>query len=324
MSNDEMTMMNTETQLSALAVEVRRTLSAAQAMHLDQLELRIRDQRERFTQGLLEVGRCLNEAKDAEIVPHGYWVDWVAANTGLNIRSAQRLMRAAREIPKTSALSLLDFSKVSALLALPAEEREDFARDADAEHATLRQLEAAIREKKEAEQRAEAAERDMRDAQFRAKIEKDDKEKALRRANQLGAMLDNARNNPTVVEREVIPADYEAMKARDLAAADRIREAEDYAEAQEERVRALQSQLDAARNDGGQADDVQRFIAACSTFYGEVCRYQNMDDAQLLGGKTRADLESMRSWVGMIRAWCGTMDVRLSERSSVEVDGDVR
>ncbi len=314
MSNDEMTMMNTEwLQLSTLSAEVRRTLSAAQAMHLDQLELRIRDQRERFTQGLLEVGRCLNEAKDARLVPHGCWQDWVAAHTGLNVRSAQRLMRAAREIPKTSALSHLDFSKVSALLALPAEEREDFAREADAENATLRQLEAAIREKKEAErQRDQAREETERDQRKICALERqlEDAEKAL--------------NNIPVVEREVAPADYEAMKARDLASADRIREAEDYAEAQEERVRALQSQLDAARTEGGQVDEVQRFIAACSTFYGEVCRYQNMDDAQLLGGKTRADLESMRSWVGMIRAWCNTMDVRLSERSSVEVDGDVR
>lgn len=324
MSNDVMTVTMTDQRIKDLSEHIRMRISPQQQVHLDQLELRIRDQRERFTQGLLEVGRCLNEAKDAEIVPHGYWVDWVAANTGLNIRSAQRLMRAAREIPKTSALSLLDFSKVSALLALPAEEREEFARDADAEHATLRQLEQAIREKKEAEQRAEAAEREMRDAKLRAKIERDDKDRVLRRANELGAMLDNARNNPTVVEREVVPADYEAMKARDLAAADRIREAEDYAEAQEERVRELQAKLDAARNDGGQADDVQRFIAACSAFYGEVCRYQNMDDAQLLRGKSRADLESMRTWVSMITAWANAMGVRLSVPVTMEADGYVR
>ena len=313
MSNDVMTVTMTDQRIKDLSEHIRLRISPQQQVHLDQLELRIRDQRERFTQGLLEVGRCLNEAKDAEIVPHGYWVDWVAANTGLNIRSAQRLMRAAREIPKTSALSLLDFSKVSALLALPAEEREEFARENDAENSTLRQLEAAIREKKEAQRQRDRA--------------LEETERATHKIDAMERELEDARfalNNIPVVEREVAPADYEAMKARDLAAADRIREAEDYAEAQEERVRALQSQLDAARTEGGQVDDVQRFIAACSTFYGEVCRYQNMDDAQLLGSKTRADLESMRSWVGMIRAWCGTMDVRLSERSSVEVDGDVR
>lgn len=313
MSNDEMMVTMTEQRIKDLSEHIRLRISPKQQVHLDQLELRIRDQRERFTQGLLEVGRCLVEAKEAQLVPHGCWQDWVAAHTGLNVRSAQRLMRAAREIPKTSALSHLDFSKVSALLALPAEEREDFARENDAENSTLRQLEAAIREKKEAQRQRDRA--------------LEETERATHKIDAMERELEDARfalNNLPVVEREVAPADYEAMKARDLAAAARIREAEDYAEAQEERVRALQSQLDAARTEGGQVDDVQRFIAACSTFYGEVCRYQNMDDAQLLGGKTRADLESMRSWVGMIRAWCGTMDVRLSERSSVEVDGDVR
>lgn len=313
MSNDNMTTMLTEGQISALAADVRRSLSEAQATHLDQLEVRIRDQRERFTQGLLEIGRCLVEAKEAQLVPHGCWQDWVAAHTGLSLRSAQRLMRAAREIPKTSALSHLDFSKISALLALPAEEREDFARENDAENATLRQLEAAIREKKEAERQRDQA--------------REEKERDQRKIGVLERQLEDAEyalNNIPVVEREVPPADYEAMKARDLAAAARIREAEDYAEAQEERVRALQAELDAARAEDGHGDEVQRFIAACSTFYGEVCRYQNQGDAQLLGGKSRADLESMRSWVGMIRAWCGTMDVRLSERTGVEVDGDVR
>lgn len=313
MSNDEMMVTMTEQRIKDLSEHIRLRISPKQQVHLDQLELRIRDQRERFTQGLLEVGRCLVEAKEAQLVPHGCWQDWVAAHTGLNVRSAQRLMRAAREIPKTSALSHLDFSKVSALLALPAEEREDFARENDAENSTLRQLEAAIREKKEAQRQRDRA--------------LEETERATHKIDAMERELEDARfalNNLPVVEREVAPADYEAMKARDLAAAARIREAEDYAEAQEERVRALQSQLDAARTEGGQGDEVQRFIAACSTFYGEVCRYQNMDDAQLLGGKTRADLESMRSWVGMIRAWCGTMDVRLSERSSVEVDGDVR
>lgn len=313
MSNDVMTVTMTDQRIKDLSEHIRMRISPQQQVHLDQLELRIRDQRERFTQGLLEVGRCLNEAKDAEIVPHGYWVDWVAANTGLNIRSAQRLMRAAREIPKTSALSLLDFSKVSALLALPAEEREEFARENDAKNATLRQLEAAIRGRKEAERQLD---------QVREETERDQ-----RKIGELERQLEDAEyalNNLPVVEREVVPADYEAMKARDLAAADRIREAEDYAEAQEERVRELQAKLDAARNDGGQADDVQRFIAACSAFYGEVCRYQNMDDAQLLRGKSRADLESMRTWVSMITAWANSMGVRLSVPVTMEADGYVR
>ena len=327
MSQDDLNMMipMTEEQLTALSDSVRSGLDQGQRTHLDQLELRIQDHRDRVALGLLEIGRCLNEARDARLVPHGCWQQWVAAQTGLNPRTAQRVMRAAREVPKASALTHLDFGKINALLALPAEEREEFAAVTDAEHKTLRQLEEAIRAKKAAEQRADAAERDMTETRRRASREHADMESALRRANELSALLDKARQNPTVVEREVVPADYEAIKARDLTASARIREAEDYADAQEERVRELQARLDAVTAGAAdRADDVQRFVGSCSDFMGAVCRYPNMDDAQLLRGKSRADLESMRTWVSMIHQWASTMEVRLTMPAGLEVDGDVR
>ena len=45
---------------------------------------------------LLEVGRCLNAAKDEGLVPHGQWESWVEQNAGVGVRTAQRMMAAAR------------------------------------------------------------------------------------------------------------------------------------------------------------------------------------------------------------------------------------
>lgn len=313
MSHDEMSMMipMTEEQLTALSASVRVGLDQGQRTHLDQLELRIQDHRDRVALGLMEIGRCLNEAKDAGLVPHGCWQQWVAAQTGLNPRTAQRVMRAAREVPKTSALTHLDFGKINALLALPAEEREEFAAVTDAEHKTLRQLEEAIRANKDLK-------RQLKEERANVKAANDLADEALDE-------LHKARQNPTVVEREVVPADYEAIKARDQTAAARIREAEDYADAQEERVRDLQARLDAVTAGAAdRVDDAQRFVSSCSDFFGAVCRYQNEDDAHLLRDKSRADLEAMRMWVGMIRQWANTMEVRLTVPAGLEVDGDVR
>ncbi len=307
----------TEEQITALAAAVRRDLGEVERVHLDQLEQRIHDHRERFTVSLLEIGRCLNEAKDAGLVPHGCWQEWVAVNTGFNLRGAQRVMRAAREIPKTSTLTLLDFSKVSALLALPADERETFALANDVEHMSVRQLEAAIREKKEVEERLHHVE--------------DEKQKALQAAAELNAQvdtlqnrLDEAINHPRVVEHEVVPDDYELLQRRDQEAAARIREAENYADEQEALVRDLRSQLDEARAQGGQGNDVQAFISACATFYGEVCRYQQMEDAELRCGLSRADRAAMRKWANMICAWAYAMTSKLDKPASVEVDDDVQ
>ena len=159
MSNDMISM-----QGKALAADIRHNLNDKQQLHLDQIEMRIRDHRERFTLSLLEIGRCLNEAKEAKLVSHGHWQEWVAVNTGFTVRAAQRVMLAAREIPKTSTLTLLDFSKIAPLLALPAEEREAFAADVDAQKMSVRQLDAAVREKLAAEQRAKEAEQAAEDA----------------------------------------------------------------------------------------------------------------------------------------------------------------
>lgn len=46
---------------------------------------------------ILEVGRCLIEAKESGLVPHGEWEAWVERTAGMSDRSAQRIMRAARE-----------------------------------------------------------------------------------------------------------------------------------------------------------------------------------------------------------------------------------
>jgi hypothetical protein len=80
-----------------------------------------------------------------------------------------------------------------------------------------------------------------------------------------------------------VPEDYKALKERDAAAAARIREAEDYADAQEERVRELQAKLDASAVPGAEnRDDVSGYIQMCSVFYAEALRYQNVSDAALL------------------------------------------
>lgn len=318
MSNDMISM-----QEKALAADIRHNLNDKQQLHLDQIEMRIRDHRERFTLSLLEIGRCLNEAKEAKLVSHGHWQEWVAVNTGFTVRAAQRVMLAAREIPKTSTLTLLDFSKITPLLALPAEEREAFAADVDVQNMSVRQLDAAVREKLAAEQRAKEAEQAAEDAKRSCQQARDALEQANARRQALERQLDDRINNPEVVE--VVPEDYKALKERDAAAAARIREAEDYADAQEERVRELQAKLDASAASGTAAqDDVRGYIQMCSGFYAEALRYQNVSDAALFAGKERADLTTMWQWAELIRRWGQVMCERLNQPMRTEVDGDVR
>ena len=64
---------------------------------------------------ILAVGRCLVEAKEAGLVPHGQWEEWVRRNTGMSERQAQRLMQAARNVQTGSAMESLPISKIQVI-----------------------------------------------------------------------------------------------------------------------------------------------------------------------------------------------------------------
>lgn len=89
---------------------------------------------------LLQVGRCLVQAKEMSLVPHGEWESWVQKNTGMSERSAQRLMQAARSVPEGSAMERLPISKIQAILALPEGQREEMAEKAESESMTVKEL----------------------------------------------------------------------------------------------------------------------------------------------------------------------------------------
>ena len=93
---------------------------------------------------ILEVGRCLIEAKESRLVEHGQWADWVMQHTGMSDRSAQRIMQAAREVSPESAMNRLPISKIAAILALPEGQREEVAVKAVEENQSLRELQATI------------------------------------------------------------------------------------------------------------------------------------------------------------------------------------
>ena len=108
---------------------------------------------------VVEIGKRLAEAK--EMVGHGGWLDFLKNETEFSSSSAGRFMQIAREYGgKTSnfpTLGNLSFSNALRLLAVPEEEREEFAQAVDAEHISSRELEQAIRERDEARKALEEA-----------------------------------------------------------------------------------------------------------------------------------------------------------------------
>lgn len=78
-------------------------------------------------EAILTIGRCLIEAKD--MLPHGEWLPWLNERVEFSERTARNFMRLAREWTNRQTLADLGAAKALTLLALPAEEREQFVED---------------------------------------------------------------------------------------------------------------------------------------------------------------------------------------------------
>lgn len=232
----------------------------------------------------IEIGRRLTEAK--QMLSHGEWGKWLKEEIHYSKSSANNMMRIFDAYGSTQlglfgpeansqTFGDLEYSKALALLSVPAEEREQFAQEVDAEHISVRQLKAAIQERDAAQKQAAeaAAERELAKEALR------EKEKAIQLANQrLEASASEAdslrkeneqlRQRPVDVAVEQIDAVPEQLKAAEekgrVAAEEALRT--ELEKAQADRVllevnvlfRQMQEQSNALQALCDRMDDVTR------------------------------------------------------------------
>lgn len=217
----------------------------------------------------VEIGRRLTEAK--ELVPHGGWAEWLEKKVEFKQRTANNFMRIFEEYgngqmslfgnsSNSQALANLNYTQLIALLALPGEERESFAEENDVEKMTTRELEKAVKERKEALERAEAAEKKAELYEIeKAKAERSERmavasnekadslqrelskaneqlEKAKAAEKKAKDNLKNLKENPTVPQEVIDKANAEAEAAA----------AEKSAKALEEKTAELNEKLRSA------------------------------------------------------------------------------
>lgn len=104
----------------------------------------------------IEIGRRLTEAK--EIVGHGGWGKYLEESVEYSQQQATNLMNLYKEygspqesmfpsFANSKSFGNIDVTKHILLLSVPAEDRAAFAEEHDAENSTVRELQAAIRER---------------------------------------------------------------------------------------------------------------------------------------------------------------------------------
>lgn len=257
-----------------------------------------------------------------ELLGHGKFLPWLK-QLGLSSSTAANYMRVAREVTPGSRLESLSYSKVLALLAAPAEEREKLAVETeDKSAAEVRRL---IEERNRAAEaanaettRANAAEADAK--KFYAEVARLKTERAglEYQLEQMKADLLTAENNRVEVEKivekvvEKVPEDYEELKRRSagmLAAAEEA----------EKRAADAEAELEELRANGSAAEKpaiirlheaVQTFFASC-----DLMKY-NMADF-------RRDKRSLSGILTQLEDWCSAMREAMEE-STVDAEVAVR
>ena len=139
----------------------------------------------------IEIGKRLCEAK--EMVPHGEWGTWLERNVDYKQSTANKLMKVYEQYgaaqgelwgasAKSETFTNLTYSQALALLAVPADEREEFVKENDVANMSTRELQEAIKARDEAIRERDKAREELeeeiksRETEIDKVIEKDLKE----------------------------------------------------------------------------------------------------------------------------------------------------
>lgn len=171
----------------------------------------------------VEIGRRLEAAKS--MVPYGGWGAWLKENTEFSQATATRFMRVFNEygaaqigifgaVPESSTLKNLSISNALRLLAVPEDEREEFAEAVDAENLSARELEKAIKERDAARQERESALRQANSDSLRAENAKKEAQEAYEKLRGMEDELTAAKDEACRMADEL-----EALKNRPVEVA---------------------------------------------------------------------------------------------------------
>ena len=84
----------------------------------------IRFYKAQTVQSVIEIGRCLTEAKG--LLEHGQWMTWLEQNVEISDRTARKYLQLAEQFSNRPPVANLTYTKLLALLAVPEEAREEF------------------------------------------------------------------------------------------------------------------------------------------------------------------------------------------------------
>lgn len=289
-----------------------------------------------YTMGLvfaIEIGRRLEEAKQA--LPHGEWGNWLKNEVDFSQSKAENLMKLFREYGdeqitlwgatlKSQTYANLPCSKALLLLAVPREEREEFAEEVGAEDLSVRELKAAIEERDKAQKMAEMQKKLKEEATENWKKAEAAREEAQQKAydaeklaasaeelqkrlyeleaqtlhektaaKELQRQLDEAKANPKIPKATLDKLKKEAAEAAQKAASDAAKKELEAAQAKADKaVKEAAAARNAASEAERRAAEAEKKLKTASP---EVAAFKALfDSVQVSVQKLRGMIETVR------------------------------
>ena len=302
-------------------------------MPIELIETEIKARAGMITENIIIIGNMLQNVKGR--LEHGQFLNWLRDRVNFSQSTANNFMRIAREIPRTPSLVNLPYTKALALLDVPSDNREQFAKDIKADDLSTRQIRQLIKEKEEAEKAKMAAEQKAQDAQKQLETQ-------IRIANHqqnlaeqysqsyyneaekvalLESQLATAKAiDPDPVQVIIPPPDYEQIKAKAEQEKRRADEAEEYAAEQEAERQRIASELRKLRETkaeqplaGNSPLSIDSFSSTIKQFMAQVGMAPNMAPFfRTMGPDT---LRAYGQWVDVLADWVESTKEAIDEGS---------
>lgn len=224
-----------------------------------------------FLMDAIEIGRLLYEAKS--MVEPGSWMQYVETELPFSQSWANNYMRLYKEyggeqlsiFGNSQATAKLSPTQALELLALPAQEREEFMESHDVENMSTRELKQAIRERDEAIQAKQDAEEELTSAQVRADNQSKRADEAEQEVEQLREALTKAEESSSAASQKVdkLRARLNKAKENEKAAKEALEKAKENPEIPEEVMEQMRQQVaaDAAKQ---ATEDLQKQLDAAN------------------------------------------------------------
>ena len=205
--------------------EMITTTARSSAVIAAEIKTIVRQTQMIVLQNAMEIGKRLMEAK--ELVPHGEWLDYVERECDFSQSTANNMMQLYKEYGNdqqslfggnSQAFVNLPYTKALRLLAVPAEEREEFAAKVDAENISTRELDKAIKERDEAIKAEQAARELGALAQQQYETARDQVEQLTREAEEAKGEVAKSASEMTKIRAELREAQKAEQEAKREAA----------------------------------------------------------------------------------------------------------